>query len=75
MSGGCASLGLAVGLFMPVSKRFQEFSVAAAIDAPFTLLEKPINVVLFDAIEVTLGIPFHFPPSKLVWVSLAFLAS
>jgi hypothetical protein len=48
-----------VGLFKPVFKLLEKLSVVASIEAPFALLEKPIKVLLFDAVEtahVALGL-------------------
>jgi hypothetical protein len=35
-----------------VFKLFEELLAVASIEAPFALLEKPIKVLLFDAVDV-----------------------
>jgi hypothetical protein len=39
-------------LFVLVFKLFEELLAVASIEAPFALLEKPIKVLLFDAVDV-----------------------
>ena len=42
-----------MSVFIPVFKLPEQLLMVATVEAPFALLEKPVEAVLFDAIETT----------------------
>ena len=42
-----------ISVFVPDLQLFKELLVAASVEAPFALLEEPVEAFLFDAIEPT----------------------